>query len=462
MVNDSNRYVLISVAMAAFLTPFMGSSINLAIPSIGANFHTDAVMLSWVVTSYLLASAAFLVPMGKLADMVGRKRVFVTGVALFAAFSYLCGMANSISNLIFFRVLQGVGSSMIFGTGTAILTSAFPPQERGKVLGVNVAAVYIGLSLGPVLGGFLNHNFGWQAIFHFSGSIAIIAFIITLWKLKCDWVGFTGGKYDLLGAVLYSLGLVGFMYGLSSYSSNDYAILYFLAGIIMLVIFGIYETKIKYPVLDLKLFTSNITFSFSNVAAFINYAATFAVTFLLSLYLQSVRGYDSQAAGFILLVQPVVMALLSPLAGSLSDRMEPRLVASMGMAISTVALFFFWFMGANTPIILVMANLIIIGIGFALFSSPNTNAVMGSVNKEIYGLASSTLGTSRLVGQAISMAVVTLLISLYIGNIELSQAPIESIVKLSRIAFVIFTFLCGFGVFASLARGNNRVAQEEI
>lgn len=455
-MENTKKYALISVTLAAFLTPFMGSSINLAIPSIGADFHTSAVMLGWVVTSYLLASAAFLVPMGRLADMIGRKKVFVTGIALFALFSFLCGLADSIGSLIFYRVLQGMGSSMIFGTGTAILTSVYPPQERGKVLGINVASVYIGLSMGPVLGGFLNHNFGWQAIFHFSGLIAIFAFVVVLWKLEGDWLGKSEGKYDFLGAVLYSLGLVSLMYGLSSFSSNEQAVVFFFAGLVMLGVFAYYETRIKNPLLDLKLFANNITFSFSNLAAFINYAATFAVTFLLSLYLQSGRGYDSQTAGFILLAQPIVMAFLSPLAGTLSDRMESRLVASLGMAISTVALFVFWFLGPTTPIILVMANLVFMGVGFALFSSPNTNAVMGSVKKEIYGVASSILGTARLVGQAISMAVVTLLISLYIGNIELHLAPIESIIKLTKTSFIIFTFLCGLGVFASLARGNNK------
>lgn len=454
------KYSLVSATTAAFLTPFMASSINLAIPSIGGEFQTSAVALGWVVTSYLLASAAFLVPTGRLADIIGRKKVFVTGIALFGIFSFLCGLAGSIEALILYRILQGIGSAMIFGTNIAILTSVFPPQERGKVLGINVAAVYIGLSMGPVLGGFLTHRFSWHAIFYFSAILATIGFFVILFKLDGEWYGTKGEKYDGIGALLYALGLIGFMYGLSSFTTNEWAKYILALGLAVLVLFAFYETRVKYPLLDLKLFATNITFAFSNLAALINYSATFAVTFLLSLYLQSARGYDSQTAGFIMLIQPVVMALLSPLAGTLSDRIEPRKVASLGMGITVVSLFAFWFIGADTPILLVMGNLLFMGAGFALFSSPNTNAVMGSVSKEVYGLASSTIGTMRLIGQAVSMAVVTLMIAVYIGNIELEFATVESLIKTTKVSFIVFTFVCFLGIFASWARGDVRATEE--
>ncbi|HHX51691.1 MAG TPA: MFS transporter, partial [Clostridia bacterium] len=415
-------YALICATMAAFLTPFMGSAINLAIPSIGEDFHTSAYFLGWVVTSYLLASAAFLVPAGRLADLIGRKKVFVTGIAVFSVFSFFCGYAGSIETFIIYRILQGIGSSMIFGTGTAILTSVFSPQERGKVLGINVAAVYIGLSLGPVLGGFLNHRLGWQSIFFFNFVLGVFVFFLILSRLKGEWMGADQEKFDVFGSFLYSSGLITFMYGLSSFTSTHWAKYLLVSGIAILVVFVSYETRIKHPLLDLSLLIRNITFAFSNIAAFINYSATFAVSFLLSIYLQLVKGYDSQMAGFILLAQPLVMALLSPFAGALSDRVEPRKVASLGMGITSLALLALCFITGDTPIWLVMINLVFMGSGFALFSSPNTNAVMGSVEKGVYGVASSILGTMRLVGQTVSMAVVTLMISLFVGNMEMQQA----------------------------------------
>lgn len=462
MSNDVSlkKYALISATMAAFLTPFMGSSINLAIPAIGEEFQTSATLLGWVVSSYLLASAAFLVPMGRLADIIGRKKVFITGVFLFAVFSLLSGLAGNIRLFIFYRVLQGIGSAMIFGTNMAILTSVYPPQERGKVLGINSASVYLGLSLGPVLGGFLNHRFGWHAIFYFCSLLAIAALVVILLKLKGEWVGAKGQRYDGVGALLYFVSLVAFMYGLSSLTSVSWAPYLLAFGLAVLGIFIYYETRVANPLLDLKLFINNVALTFSNLAAFINYSATFAATFLLSLYLQSVRGYDSQVAGLILLAQPLVMALLSPLAGSLSDRVEPRKVASLGMAVTTVTLVVFCFLGPGTPIPVVMANLLFMGAGFALFSSPNTNAVMSSVRREVYGLASSTLGTMRLVGQSVSMAIVTLMLSYFVGNVELEFVSTAALIQCTRVSFLVFTILCFVGVFASLARGNVHGARE--
>ncbi|MCL6478849.1 MAG: MFS transporter [Peptococcaceae bacterium] len=450
------KYVLIVMVMASFLTPFTGSSINLAIPSIGKEFNAGALLLSWVATSYLLASAAFLVPFGRLADIVGRKKVFLSGITAFSLTSLLCGLARSIEALILFRILQGVGSAMIFGTGMAILTSVFPPRERGKVLGINVATVYVGLSLGPVLGGFLNHNLGWQSIFYFCMLIGFIVVFFTALKLKEEWAGARGERYDLTGAVLYSLGLVMFMYGISSVATAAWARYVLAAGLVVLAVFVRYEMGVEQPVLNMRLFSRNTTFAFSNLAALINYSATFAVGFLLSLHLQVVMGYNSQAAGLVLLSQPVIMALLSPFAGRLSDRVEPRIVSSWGMTITTLGLLILCFLNTATPIWLLMANLVLLGVGFALFSSPNSNAVMGSVERRFLGVASSTLGTMRLTGQAISMAIVTLVLAFYVGSVKLSPAYSELLVRGTRISFVVFTVLCFVGVFASLARGNIR------
>lgn len=448
------RNTLFVAAAAAFLTPFMGSAINLAIPAIGREFSCNAFWLSWVATSYILASAAFLVPFGRLADIVGRKRIFILGLVAFTLATVLCSLAWSIEALIAFRVLQGIGSAMIFGTGMAILTSVFPPQERGKALGINVASVYIGLSLGPVLGGILNHNLGWSSIFYFTAFISVLVIMVAMRGLKGEWAGAKGEKYDITGAVLYAVGLVALMYGMSSVSATPWAKYSLLLGLVLLILFISHAMRVKYPILEIKLFSQNMTFAFSNLAALINYSATFAVGFLLSLHLQVVMGYDSQIAGFVLLSQPVLMALLSPSAGRLSDRIQPRIVASIGMGLTTLGLFILCFLSPSTPLWVVITDLALLGTGFALFSSPNSNAVMGSVEKRFYGVASATLGTMRLTGQAISMAIVTLLLALYIGNVELSQASPELLTQGAKIAFMVFTVLCFAGIFASLARGD--------
>ena len=456
------RYTLIVAATASFLTPFMGSSTNLALPAIGRQFGANAYMLSWVATSYILASAAFLLPFGRLADIVGRKKIFLAGIISFGLSSLVCGMAWSIETLIAFRVLQGIGSAMIFGTGMAILTSVFPPQERGKVLGINVATVYIGLALGPVLGGVMNRHLGWQSIFYLSALLAAFVMALTLARLKGEWAGARGEKFDYVGAVLYVTGLVSLMYGFSSVQSSVWGKYILLLGLLVLLIFSRYETSWQQPLMNLRLFSRNITFAFSNLAALINYSATFAVGFLLSLHLQVVLGYDSQTAGLILLSQPVIMAAISPFAGRLSDRVEPRVVASWGMTLTTLGLLVFCFISRSTPIWLLVINQALLGSGFALFSSPNSNAVMGSVEKKFYGVASSTLGTMRLVGQAFSMAIVTLIMALYVGRAELTAANAGQFLNSARISFVIFTVICFGGIFASLARGNVRSGENEV
>ena len=447
------RTTLIAATAAAFLTPFMASSVNLAIPTIGKEFGAGALELGWVVTGYLLASAAFLLPFGKVADLVGRRKVFVSGIVSFALFALLCGFAQNIEMLIALRVFQGISSAMIFGTGIAILTSVFPANERGRVLGINSAFVYLGLSLGPVLGGALNHYLGWQSIFFVNAAFGAIAFHFAR-RLKGEWVGAPGEKYDFLGSVMYSAGLVLVMYGVSSITESPLAGPLILIGTATLVVFGILELRKKYPLFNFRLFIGNTTFTFSNIATLINYSATFAVSYLMSVYLQSVSGYDSQFAGLVLLAQPVVMVVLSPIAGRLSDRRSPRKIASLGMAITVVSLLAFSQVGINTPLHFLVFSLMFFGAGLALFSSPNTNAVMGSVERSDYGVASSILGTMRLIGQAVSMAVVTLVMAAYIGNSELAAAPAERLTACINTLFYIFAALSFAGIFASLASGE--------
>jgi len=297
MNNTEKRYALIAITFASFLTPFMGSSMNLAIPIIGLEFHANIVMLSWIPTVYLLTAAMLLLPFGRIADIYGRKKIFVTGTLLYTISSFLCGVASSINALLTFRVFQGIGGAMIFGTGVAILTSVFPLGKRGKVLGINTAAVYTGLSLGPFLGGFFTQHFGWRSIFFFSVPLGITIILFSSWGLKGEWAEAKGEKFDLPGAVIYSLSLITMMYGISSIKSSMNYIWMVLLGAIALILFILWERKIPYPILNLKLFSKNITFAFSNVAALLNYSATSAIAFLLSLYLQLIKGFSPQIAG---------------------------------------------------------------------------------------------------------------------------------------------------------------------
>lgn len=447
------RIVLLVASVASFLTPFMGSSINIALPSIGSEFSADAVTLSWVITAYFLAAAVFLVPMGRFADIRGRKKVFLSGMIGYSVVSLLCGLAVSQTMLVALRALQGFTDAMMFGTGVAIVTSVYPPEQRGRALGVTVASVYSGSALGPFIGGLMTQAFGWRSIFYLTTALGLIAVGLTLWKMRGEWAEARGQKLDLFGSLLYAVSLVGIMYGFSVLPALNGA-WFILGGVAFLGGFAFRETKVAYPVLDVSLFRGNPVFAFSNLAALINYAATFALSFLLSLFLQYVKGMSPQNAGILMLSQPVMMALCSPLAGRLSDRVEPRIVATVGMAMSTTGLILISFMRAASPVGLIVAILMLCGVGFGLFSSPNTSAIMGSVSRKHYAVASATTGVMRLIGQMLSMGIAALVISMIVGQVEITPERYPAFLTAFRVGFRIFAGMCCAGMFASLARGT--------
>lgn len=451
------RTALIVSCMSSFLTPFMASSINIALPSIGLELSVDAVSLGLVATAYLLAAAMFLVPFGRISDIVGRKRIFIYGMIVDATFALFCALSGSSIALVAFRFLQGLGAAMIFGTGIAILTSVYPPHERGKVLGINVAAVYTGLSVGPFLGGLITDTLGWRSIFFLNVLLGSITIGVVLWKLKGEWAGAKGEKFDPVGSMVYSIMLVAVMAGLYILPDPRGLIL-ILVGILATVAFVQWELAAPSPVLDVHLFRGNRVFAFSNLAALLNYSATFAVGFLLSLYLQYVKLFTAETAGLILISQPVVMAVFSPFTGRLSDRIEPRIISSAGMAITVIGLVLLAFLGSDTSLTFIIAALVLLGLGFALFSSPNTNAVMGSVERRFYGVASATIGTMRLIGQMLSLGISMLVFSLFIGRVQIAPENFSDFLRSSDVIFLIFAVLCFGGIFASMARGATRQA----
>lgn len=451
--NVSKKVTLFVTTAASFLTPFMGSSVNIALPSIGYEFSMSAILLGWVAYSFLLAAATVLVPVGRVADIWGRKRVFSFGLVIYTLSSFLCALVNSAYFLIAFRLLQGVGGAMIFGTSIAILTSVFPVGERGRALGINVASVYLGLSAGPFLGGFLTEHFGWRSIFLINVPFGAIILILVLWNLKGEWAAAKNEHFDYKGAVLYMAALATTMYGFSSLTRTP-GIWLIIIGLILIIAFILRERKVLSPLLDIHLFHHNPVFVFSNLAALINYSATFAVSFLLSLYLQYIKGFSPLHSGLILVAQPVVQAFFSPLAGRLSDRIEPRIVASIGMGLTALGLGLLILLDNRASILFIVAILFTLGLGFALFSSPNTNAIMSSVENRFYGVASGTLATMRLTGQMLSMGIVMLVFALHIGDVPITPDEYPLFMGSVHSSLIILSILCFGGIFASLARGK--------
>jgi len=449
----TRRSAIVVATLGSFLTPFTASAVNIALPAIGRDFPVSAVTLGWVLTAALLSAAALVVPLGRLADLYGRRRIFLAGVIVFTLASLAAALAQSVGQLIAARAVQGMGAAAVFGTGVAILTSVLAPGERGRALGLNVAAVYLGLSIGPFVGGWLTSAVGWRSVFIANVPLGVLMAALVMWWLRGEWAGARGERYDLFGAFLYVITQVALLGGLTRLPSAS-GVWLASAGVLGLVAFVWWELRTPSPILEMHLLRRNTVFAMSSLAALINYAATSAVGFLLSLYLQYLRGLSPATAGLVLLAQPVTMMLLSPFAGGLSDRIEPRLLASVGMGLCAAGLAALTALGAETPIPYVVGCLVLLGVGFGLFSSPNTNAVMGTVEQRQYGVAAGFLGAMRLTGQVLAMGVAMLIFAVYLGPTVVKAAPPDLLVKGTRTAFAFFALLCAVGVVPSLARGK--------
>jgi len=453
--NQINKTTVLLVAtLAAFVTPFMGSAVNVAIPAISSEFAATAIMISWIPTAYLLASAMFSIPLGRIADIYGLKRIFVYGIILFTLASLGAALTPLVELLITARMFQGIGASMIFVTGLALITHAFPATERGKAIGINITVVYIGLVLGPVLGGLIIQYLGWRSLFFLMLPLGVLMFLLTVWKMRgVEWADCNEEKFDVTGSVIYSLSLLLVLTGFSQISELMGQIMV-IGGILFLILFIYLQLKVEHPVLEIRLFLENRTFAFSNLATLISFIGTFAVVYLLSLYLQYIRGLNPQDTGLVLATSTVCMALVSPIAGRLSDKYNPRILASIGMVFTTLGLFIFTFLDNHTPFSLIILGMVIMGFGSGIFASPNTNAIMGSVKKKFFGVASATVSTMRLVGQTLSMGMVLFIFSIYIGAVQIAPSNYPMLLTSVQVTFIIATIFCFIAIFASLAGVN--------
>ncbi len=449
---------LFVLCTAAFLVPFMGSSLNLAAPQISKAFSMNAVTLTWVSTIYLISTAIFQIPFARVADMVGRKKMFLLGVSIFSLCTLFSAFAPTTSILLVFRFLAGVGSAMLFGTNMAILTSLFPPQQRGMALGINTAVVYAALAVGPLVGGVLTHYFGWESIFITSAIVGFLAVILGKLFLKGEWIEAKGEKFDVLGSIVYAIALLGLIYGFSKLFNKEginwISLACLIIGVLALTGFVFIENRTKSPVFNIKLFSGNRVFALSSVAALINYSATSATAFMISLYLQYIRGFEASHAGIILISQAALQSLFSLLAGRLTNRFAPANLATLGMGIIVFSLLGLIFLSPTTSLWILIILLALLGIGFGIFSSPNVTVIMNSVDKKHYGQASATTGTMRLTGQAFSMGIAGMAISLFLGDNKIIPELYPNFMQSLKTTFIVFLILCLIGVYASSVRNK--------
>lgn len=448
----SRRFILVLITIATFLNPFTGTAINLALPVIGTEFSADATTLAWVSSAYLLASVIFLLPAGKLGDSRGKVTVFMAGIVVYTAGAILTIFTPTIGTLLVFRFLQGIGGAMLYANSVALITHLYPAGERGYAIGLNITAVYAALSLGPFLGGILTQFFGWRSIFVVTALIAAPV-LFSADKFPAFLNDRHREDFDIPGLVLSSALILCLFLGLAK-ATTPTGLALLAAALLLGVAFYRVERRHPSPLLPVSLLASNRVFASSNLAALINYSATYAVGFLLSLYLQYIRGYEPAAAGTLLLVQPVIQIFVAPVAGRLADRIRPGLIAAGGLALSAACLFGLAALSETTPVAAIIVILAVLGVGVGLFSSPNTTAVMGSVGKRYYGSASAMVAMMRSLGMMMSMGLVLVVFAVIMGSTVVTPAIFPEFLASVNLIFLVFAVLSVFGIFLSLKKND--------
>lgn len=451
----SARTITWIIILTSFCSSFLGSAVNIAVPAISADLSVSAGSIGWLITVYSLATCGLSVPFGKLADSTGRNRVFLCGLSLLALSCLACFPVSSFALLLVLRTLQGVGASMIFATNTAIIAACYPPQQRGLAIGRMLSGTYVGLASGPVLSGFLTHLFGWHSIFLAVAAAILISLIPALacLPLKEEMPPRReGARTDLTGNLLFIVMITLTMYGFASIGAGWWPFLLIGCGLALGVLFVRTELAADDPVIDVRIFRSTPVYTLSNLAALFNYAAIFGIGYFMSLFLQLDQGYSSDTAGFFLICQPLMMALLTSRFGALSDRVPPYKLATAGMGICCCSLIFFAFVRHGTPSWAIICALLAAGIGVAVFSSPNMNAIMSCVDRAHYSVASSVLATMRTLGQTSGIAITTIVVNARLGRMTLQEAPIEEFESTMHICFLIFAAICLAGMFMSMKR----------
>ena len=411
-------------------------------------YLSSNIIQNWVTIIFLLVVAVLSVPAGQISAKFGLKKVTNISIVLFIIISVVNVLVTTQEQFLACRFILGISLAFINVTSMAMIVSAFPPEERGKALGINITGVYVGLSLSPVLGGILNYNLGWRSVVLFGVPFLFVILALLLTKIDEEWISFKGIPLDIKGSLTYGIGMVLFMYGFTILNTQLGIVLTIL-GILILIIFGLIELRREYPVFNINFF-KNHKFLSANFASLCAYLATYAVTTILNYHLQYIKGFDSQTAGLILLVAPLCQVVLAPIAGRLSDKYVPQILAAIGMALGTISLFLFSSLNGQTPLEFLIISMIIYGVGFGLFSPPNTNVIMGSVPPKDTSVASAAVATMRTVGQAMSMGILTLVFAFVMGNVPIIEQYYPLLISSCQITCMICVVLCIASVFASL------------
>lgn len=454
--NSSARtLLLVASCLGAMIGPLSLATINLALPSIAIDLEADAKIISWIPMSFLVSTVMFMLPAGKLADIFGRKRTFLTGIALAAVLSALSSMVQNIESLIFLRFLQGLAMAIVFGSGLAIVVSVFSDKQRGMAMGWYSGSVYFALTISPFLGGWFTEHFGWRTVFLIQVPLSILVFAFMLAWVPGEWRKEEKTPFDWTGSAIFAGWAVTFVYGVSGLPNwSSIITLVLSAGYLCLFVW--HQSRVENPLISMRLFTQNRVFSFSLAASVLMYSVNFPMAFLLSIFLQIAKGFTPTHAGIIMLSQAFTMAVVAPVAGSISDGVEPRVVATLGCCCCVLGFVLIWIASGMAPIWTMVAGLVCVGLGFGFFTTPNNSAAMGSVEKTELGTASAAVNLARTVGNLFGMSLMALIILVLIGEQEFTPELNSELMSTVHIWMLVAGCFATLAATLSFARGRTR------
>ena len=441
---------LIIVCIGAFLVPLSLSASLVAIPAIAKDLAANAVYVSWIPAAFILSNMVVMLPAGRASDIYGRKRIYQLGSGIFLAGSMIAGLSQNIEWLLFARVIQGFGAGMFFGTGMAIIGSVYQDGGRGAALGWVVACVYFGLSVGPLLGGWLTDNFGWQSVFLSMVPFILASMMLTFVKLKGEWSSEDAQKLDWTGSFLLSCLFLTLFIGFTNLPAT-YAFALLILSVLLGILFARHNKRVEFPIVNLKLVWQNHGLSRSLIASIMMYAGSYGLQFLMGLYLQYNRGFSATDAGKFLMIQAIIMAVLAPNAGRLSDRYAPNLIAAAGCFLALLSYVMLLFLDNDSHVSIIVASLALSGAGFGFFSTPNSNAALQSISVEKLGIVSALVSMSRLIGQLLATTFITLLMSLYIGSAEIVPSNYDALLNVFKLTVGISLIYALLATYTSIS-----------
>lgn len=446
MYSTQEKYIIAAGSLATVIVAFLLNAAPVALPSIAKAFAMNNILQNWVDTIYLLSIAVFSIPCGKLCQKYGIKNLLKLGIIIFFIGTLGTGISQNATMLLFFRIVLGIGSAILNVASIALIVEGMPDKKKGPALAIAVAAVYIGIALAPILGGSLIFNFGWQSLFYATLPVILINYYL-VHIINDEWKHEDEHKFDIFGTTLYSIGIILFIYGFTRILEFTGEIIT-LTGIILLVIFALWELRNKNPIFEMRLF-KNIRFAAANLACLFSYFATFMITYVYNYHLQYIMGMNSQTAGMFLIITPAIMVFMSIISGWLLDRFKAEYLTGFGLIILAIAFILLCTLNYNTSLEIILLAMVLHGIGYGLFSSPNTVLITTTVPEEEASKASASLSAMRLIGQTVSLGIFTTVFAIVMGNVAIIPEYYDLLINSSHIITILAVVFVIIGVIFS-------------